>query len=252
MLAIGIDLGGTNIKGALVDPEGTILNKSEIPTLAQEGPDAVIQRIAGLILALIEAASEPQSIKGIGIGVPGQPDKTGAVLYASNLGWENVPLVRLLKKRIKLPISLDNDANTAALAEFKFGAGRGAANMVAITIGTGIGAGIILDGRLYRGSAWSAGELGHSLILPNGPACTCGRRGCLETLTAAPALVRMAREKLACGRKSNLAEYSGLEARDIFLEAEKGDNLAQEIIDTMVCYLGMGLGNIVNILNPDI
>lgn len=250
MLAIGIDLGGTNIKGALVDDQGHLLSKTEVPTLAREGPEAVIKRIAGLILELAYNHDEP--ISGIGIGVPGQPDTvTGAVLYAPNLKWERVPVGPMLNREFNYPVYLDNDANTAALAEYRFGAGVGARNLAAVTIGTGIGAGLILEGRLFRGSNWSAGELGHTVVLPGGPLCSCGKNGCLETLTAAPALVRMIQEKINCGEQTSLTGYTSFEARDIFVEALRGDRAAAEIINKMIYYLGIGLGNLVNLLNLD-
>ena len=249
--AIGIDLGGTNIKGALVDDQGQILLRKAIPTVAQEGPQAVIERICQLIDELANSHHSAE-VEGIGIGIPGQPEEgTGVVLYAPNLKWSNVPLGQELSRHFDYPFFMDNDANTAALGEFLHGAGQGSRNMVAVTIGTGIGAGIIIEGKLYRGSAWSAGELGHTIILPDGPLCSCGRRGCLETLTAAPALIRLAGDKIKVGQSTALAGYSSLEAKDIFWEARQGDGVAQAIVNEMAYYLGLGIANILNILNPD-
>jgi len=150
-----------------------------------------------------------------------------------------------------LPAFLENDANVAALGEQWRGAGQGSANMVMVTIGTGIGGGIVLDGRLYTGANGAAGELGHAVIEPGGPQCSCGRRGCLETLTSATAMVRMAREAMDRGVKTELSKEENLEARDIIMAARAGDRLALEIVEKAAYYLGIGLGNIINILNPD-
>lgn len=249
--AIGIDLGGTNIKGALVDDQGQIILRRAIPTAAEEGPRAVIERIRQLITELA-AGQNPSEVEGIGVGIPGQPEaETGLVLYAPNLKWQNVPLGQELRRYFDYPVYMDNDANAAALGEFLYGAGQGSHNMVAVTIGTGIGAGIIIEGKLYRGSAWSAGELGHTVVLPGGPPCSCGNQGCLETLTAGPALLRLAGDKIKQGQSTALAGYNSLEARDIFWEAQTGDKAASEIISEMAYYLGIGIANIINILNPD-
>ncbi|MBU7006267.1 ROK family protein [Phosphitispora fastidiosa] len=250
---IGIDLGGTNIKGALLDLDGGIIEKREIPTLANAGPEAVAGRIAGMITELEAAVRDTgKSVAGVGIGVPGQPERsTGEVIFAPNLYWRNVPLVKYLRRYTGLPVFLENDANVAALGEQWRGAGQGSANMVMVTIGTGIGGGIVLDGRLYTGSNGAAGELGHAVIEPAGPQCSCGRRGCLETLTSATAMVRMAREALDRGVKTELSKEENLEARDIIMAAQAGDRLALDIVEKAAYYLGIGLGNIINILNPD-
>ncbi len=250
---IGIDLGGTNIKGALLDINGGIIEKKEIPTLANTGPEAVAGRIAGMITELeITARERSKGVTGVGIGVPGQPERsTGDVIFAPNLYWRNVPLVKYLRRKTALPVFLENDANVAALGEQWRGAGQGSANMVMVTIGTGIGGGIVLDGCLYTGANGAAGELGHTVIEPGGPQCSCGRRGCLETLTSATAMVRMAREAMDRGVITELFREENLEARDIIMAARAGDRLALEIVEKAAYYLGIGLGNIINILNPD-
>lgn len=252
-LIIGIDLGGTNIKGALLDDAGSILHKTQAATLANTGPEAVAGRISGLIGHLEAlAAAENKKVAGVGIGVPGLPDaKTGTVVFAPNLHWHNVPLVEYLRRETALPVYLENDANVAALGEQWRGAGRGSVNMVMVTIGTGIGGGIILNGRLYIGTNGSAGEIGHTVIDPNGPLCSCGRKGCMETLTSATAMIRMAREAIDRGCDTELAKPENLEARDIVMAAQSGDVTASDIINTAAGYLGMGLGNLINIINPD-
>lgn len=252
-LIIGIDLGGTNIKGALLDTRGNIIVKDQAATLANAGPEAVAGRISKMISAL-EAAADSRGMKpvGIGVGVPGQPDpRRGTVVFAPNLRWRNVPLVDFLRRTTALPVFLENDANVAALGEQWRGAGQGSVNMVMITIGTGIGGGLILNGRLYSGTSGSAGEIGHTIIDPGGPVCSCGRRGCLETLTSATAMVRMAKEAIDRGETTELAKPENLEARDIFMSAQAGDKTAAQIVKTAAYYLGLGLGNVINMFNPD-
>lgn len=250
---IGIDLGGTNIKGALVDSRGNMIKKQQTATLANAGPAAVAGRISRVIASLsAEAAGDGSTIRGIGIGVPGQPDKEkGSVVFAPNLHWRYVPLVQYLRRETELPVFLENDANVAALGEKWRGAGQGSVNMIMITIGTGIGGGIIINDRLYSGTNGSAGEIGHTVIDPDGPVCSCGRRGCLETFTSATAMIRMAKEAVDGGRETDLARVENLEARDIMMSAEGGDSVAGEIINKAVFYLGIGLGNLINLFNPD-
>lgn len=252
-LIIGIDLGGTNIKGALLDFEGSIIRKKEINTQAKAGPEAVAARMSQIIGELEALAAESgNKVKGIGVGVPGQPDqKAGIVVFAPNLHWRRVPLVEYLHRETDLPVFLENDANIAALGEQWHGAGRGSVNMIMITVGTGIGGALILNGRLYNGTNGSAGEVGHMVIDPAGPMCSCGRRGCLETLTSATAMIRMAQEAIDQGRQTDLARVENLEAKDIVMSAQAGDETAREIIDTAANYLGLGLGNLINLINPD-
>lgn len=248
---IGIDLGGTNIKGALLDFQGKIIEKYEIATLANGGPEVVAGRIAQVAKILINNLKG--KIVGMGIGVPGQPDQSnGSVIFAPNLRWQHVPLIPMLKLSLDFPMFLENDGNAAALGERWCGGGRGAANMVAVTIGTGIGCGIIINGRLYRGSTGSAGEISHTVVLPDGPVCNCGKRGCLETLTAAPAMVRQARLAIEQGRATALAAVENLAAKDIFIAAANNDPVAQEIIQEMTHFLGLGLANLINTLNPEL
>lgn len=252
-LIIGVDLGGTNIKGALLDKQGSIIIKDQKSTQANAGPEAVARRMSEMISSLEGiAASKGAQVLGIGIGVPGQPNsRLGTVVFAPNLRWRNVPLVKYLHGATGLPIFLENDANMAALGEQWLGAGRGALNMVMITIGTGIGGGLIINGRLYSGGSGTAGEIGHTVIDPNGPLCSCGRRGCLETMTSATAMIRMAREAIDSGEVSVLSKAENLEARDIIRAAQAGDKVADRIINNAAYYLGLGLGNVINLLNPD-
>ncbi|MDA8226992.1 MAG: ROK family glucokinase [Desulfitobacterium hafniense] len=247
---IGIDLGGTNIKAALLDGQGNILAKKEIPTQADEGPEGVINRMAELARDLQPSEG---SVLGVGIGIPGVLDySNGKVIFAPNIHWRDVAAKALMEEKLGLPVYLDNDANAAALGEKWCGAARGGQNVVVITIGTGIGGGVIINGRIYRGSAGSAGEIGHTVVLEDGPQCNCGKKGCLETLTAAPAIVRMAGEAVEAGSSPGLAGLGSLEAKDVFAAAAKGDRGALDVVERAAHYLGMSIANVVNLLNPEL
>lgn len=251
---IGIDLGGTFIKAALFDLQGNLLKKTKLPTMAEAGPETVVDRMALAGKDLLEQAKlTAPELLGIGIGVPGNHDfTTGTVVFSPNLDWHNVPVKAILESKLPAQVFLDNDANAAALGELWQGAGRGAQHMVMITVGTGVGGGLILNGSLYRGAAGSAGEIGHTVLLEGGPRCNCGVQGHLEALTSAPWMVRRAKDALAQGQDSSLAGLVNIEAKDIFQAAEKGDFLAQRVVAETAKYLGMGLANLVNILNPEL
>lgn len=252
--ALGVDLGGTNIKVALVNYLGEIINKIEIPTEAHLGWEAVLNRIYHGIHQVINNTNLTlNDIVGIGMGVPGLPDfTTGMVLWGPNIGWENVPAGPWLSAKLAIPIYIDNDGNTAAYGEYWAGRGKGAQNMVAVTIGTGIGAGLIIDGRIFRGSKGAAGELGHMIILPQGPQCNCGRKGCLETLTSATSIAKSAKSAIEAGKTTILANFSEVTAKTVFQAAKEGDKIANEIVDKTAYYLGIGLANVINLLNPDL
>ena len=253
-LAIGVDLGGTNIKFALVDTTGLIIDKLEVPTQSQKGWEAVLESIyQGVTRILAQTNLSIQEIKGVGLGIPGLTNtQTGVVQWSPNLNWQEIPLGPWLRQRLNIPIVIDNDANMAAFGEFWAGGGKGYPNMVLLTIGTGIGGGVIIDGEILHGSFGGAGEIGHTVVLPKGPKCSCGNQGCLEALTAAPALIRRAEELLDSYKASSLQDVELITAKDIFLAAEQGDKLSLEIIDEMTYYLGIGIGNLINILNPGI
>ena len=185
---IGIDLGGTKIAGVLADTGGTVLYQETIPTRTEEGQDKVIARIYGLIRVLLAAAGAGE-VKGIGLCTPGPSDlKAGVVIEAPNLKWKDLPIVALLEKEFNLPVVLENDANAAAYGEYVYGAARGRKDLIYLTVSTGIGGGIIINGKLVYGRNYSAGEVGHMVILPDGPLCGCGRRGCLKRWLPVPPL----------------------------------------------------------------
>lgn len=234
-MIIGIDLGGTKIAAALATPEGKIITDVNIPTEAQSGQKQVIHNIKKAVNTLIRG--QRVKISCIGIGVPGPIlYDQGIVIEPPNLpGWKRVNLKKILEKEFKVPVSLDNDANCAALAEARFGAGTKARHFLYMTISTGIGGGIIIDRKLYRGKTGAAGEFGHMVIDPSGPLCGCGNHGCLEALASGSAIKKR----------------SGMDAISVELAARQGDKKAQEVIAVTAHYLAIGIANLVNIFNPE-
>ncbi len=259
-LFVGIDLGGTKINTALVDAAGRIISQDYRETRAAEGPTAVVERMVDAAFRVIAGAGiVPTRVRAVGVGAPGPIDsRVGTVVAPPNLpGWVNIPLGEQIARALALPTFLENDANAAALGEHRFGAGRGARHMVYVTVSTGIGGGFIFDGRLYSGATGGAAEVGHMTILPRGPHCGCGRRGCLEALASGTAIAREGRELVARGIVTRLAELAGgdpanVEARLVAQAAMEGDVEAQEIIDEAMMYLGLGMANLVNLLNPEV
>ncbi len=251
---IGVDLGGTKISTALAELNGNILSEYTIPTNAAGGEQEVLGRILSAIEKVLELGDKKaDEIKSIGIGSPGPLDsKKGIILETPNLPFENFHLVKPIEERFKIPTYLENDANAAAIGEFMFGAGKNTKNMVYITVSTGIGAGAIVDGRIYRGNTCNALELGHTTILPEGPRCNCGNYGCLEALASGTAIARIANEKLKAGAESSLKGYEVVTSYEVFEEARKGDKLSSDIIDKSLEYLGIGVSNIITIMDPEI
>lgn len=268
--AVGVDLGGTKIATVLVDLDGKILARDTRPTLPEEGYQAVIGRIVASVEKVVAAAATAAAtasgastasdagdrqppLVGIGVGSPGPIDRaTGRVLFAPNLRWDNVPIVALLEEALQVPVYLDNDANLAGLGEARFGAARGYDNVFYITVSTGIGGGIIAGGQIYHGSHDAAGEVGHMTILPDGPTCGCGNRGCWEALASGTAIARRARDGLAAGESSSLRNLPEITARDVAEAAAAGDGYARRLIEETAFYLGIGVGNIINLFDPDI
>ncbi|MBI2094677.1 MAG: ROK family protein [Candidatus Omnitrophica bacterium] len=271
--AIGVDIGGTNIKLGLVAPDGRVLLRGSFQTRADEGRAGVLGRLVENILAVSSAARQKGwGVKGVGIGAPGPVDvRRGWVYFFPNLpGWKNTPLKAILERRLRLPVAVDNDANVMALAEFRFGAGRGADPMVALTLGTGIGGGLVIGGRLFHGPAYSAAELGHISIQEDGPLCGCGSRGCVETYVGNGYFVRELKKRLkaasAAGRGRTRRRFGdgghGLlegwvfrEKRELTpklaaLAARKGDPVASKLWEETGERLGTMLAGLVNALNP--
>lgn len=256
-LVIGIDLGGTKLEAALVDDRGRVVASSRRPTEPGRGPDPILAEIASLVRHL-RVAAETRPVIGVGIGVAGQIDPaTGVVWYAPNLRWRDVPLRARLEAALELPVAVLNDVQAATYGEWVYGAGQGEDNVVCLFVGTGIGGGIVIDGRLLRGCSGSAGELGHTTVELDGPQCRCGNRGCLEALAGGWAIALHAREEIAvdpiAGRTIfELAggEREGVTATTVARAARAGDALARKIMGAAGEALGAGAVSIVNAFNP--
>ena len=256
---LAIDLGGSKIVTALVSPEGEIVAREYTPTLAEEGTEAVIHRMLATIDSLPSKANiSPPSFSTIVIAAAGAINPEEGIVTASpNLpGWHNVPLREMVEKETGLETFLINDASAAALGEHCFGIGRGVNNLIYITVSTGIGGGIIIDGKLYTGVSGSAGEIGHMTIDVNGPRCNCGNTGCLEVLASGKAVAREAQRAITQGTKTIILELAegepqNITAQTVSAAAQKGDELASAIISKAATYLGVGMVNLVNAFNPE-
>lgn len=259
MYYIGVDLGGTNIAVGLVDEDGRIVHKDSVPTLREREYPEIVKDMAQLILRVIEHERiNIKDVAGIGIGCPGTPDrKAGVLVYANNLKFDNAPLRDEIQKYINIPVYLDNDANVAALAESVAGAARGVAHSVTITIGTGVGSGIIIDGKVYCGFNDSGAEIGHAVICVDGEPCTCGRDGCWEAYASATALINQTKAAARNNPDSLLNTITGgnldkIEAKTAFDAAHMGDSTALKVIERYITYLAEGITNVINIFQPEI
>ncbi|MBM3253215.1 MAG: ROK family protein [Candidatus Omnitrophica bacterium] len=256
---IGIDVGATNTKIALISKQAFILSRSNFPTKFYQDKIALIKKILNEIHKILKPYKpSAKHIGGIGIGLPGLIDHSKGIVFSlTNIpGWKDVPLKRILERRLNLPVFIDNDVNVICLGEYLYGAGKGSRNVIAVSLGTGIGGGIIINGSLYRGASFSAGEIGHIMINENGPRCGCGRFGCLESYVGNYAIIRTAKEKLKKKTSKILKELTGgnfknLTPEYLNLAARRGDSLAIEVWEDVGRYLGIGLSAIVNLLNPD-
>lgn len=256
---LGIDLGGTNIVAGAVREDGGALTglRAEL-TQAVEGPDAVVARIVALGRAVLEdlrAEVPDATVLGVGIGAPGPLDRaTGVVRLTPNLGWVDMPLRARVCEPLGLAGALDNDANCAVLGEWWQGAAQGTRHAIGFTLGTGVGGGIIMDGRLYHGASDVAGEVGHITIDANGRRCKCGNDGCLEAYASGPAIARRAAEALAAGAVSSLGmvDPDQLTAQHVYEAAASGDPLARDVVRDTARYLGAGVAALLNIFNPEI
>ena len=259
-LILGIDLGGTKILTAVVNSQGEILSRDHSITPAKKGHEAVIQSILESAHRALEQANIAISaLTAIGVGAPGISNPETGILFTSpNLpGWRDVPLRDIMQEKLGKKTFLINDANAAALGELYFGAARGARNFIYITISTGIGGGIIIDGKIYIGAIGAAGEVGHMTIDDNGPICNCGNRGCWETLASGTALAREAKRRIKEGVWTSILKYAEgdlerVTAQVIHSAAEHGDSLAKELIARTGYYVGVGLANLINIFNPEL
>lgn len=255
-LALAFDLGGTALRGALVESDGRIVAHASAPTLAGAGSEAVISQIVALAGTLLR--EHPQAnVAGIGVGAPGPLDpKAGIVIAPPTLaGWHDVPLIDILGRHFGLPVRLENDANAAALGEWRFGAGRGSGSLVFVTVSTGIGGGVVADGHIYHGRRGLAAEIGHMTITGEGDRCFCGAIGCFEAVASGTALGRRATRLTAPGDGSLLRRLSNdgdVSARHVVEAAKAGDANALDLIEAEAQWLGIGFTNLLHLYSPDL
>ncbi len=258
IVAIGADIGGTSVKIGLVNSRGKILTRETFLTESALGREPMLDILAGHIFEFLKGARKSGfRVAGVGIGAPGPIDvERGFVYFFPNIpGWKNTPLKAWLQKRVKLPVYVDNDANVMALAEFLYGNGRGTRDMIALTLGTGVGGGLVINGKLFHGPRYSAAEIGHLVINENGPRCSCGSHGCIETYVGSGFFVKEVQKRLRLGGKSVLKRWlrEGKELSPYLVSeaAKKGDAFSREIWHETAAHLGTALAGLVNILNPE-
>ncbi len=260
-IVIGCDLGGTNLRAGLVDTStGQVLHLLSVPTLAREGHDAVIERMIGLLLSIMDQGNiNGSQIAGVGIGVPGVLNPSeGLVLFLPNLydGWRNVPLCNILGGSLGVPVHIINDVRSITMGEWKFGAGKGASTMICFAVGTGIGGGVVVNNQLIMGFNGTVGELGHTMIDPDGPACGCGNHGCLEAYASGPAIAAMGIKSVIQGRTTLIGELVNYDINKITPQiiaeaAKKGDQIAQEIFEHVGKLIGIAAVNISLAVGPE-
>ncbi|MCL1823620.1 MAG: ROK family protein [Oscillospiraceae bacterium] len=258
MFYIGVDIGGTNISAGAVSKDGELFFKKSVKTGKERNYNEILQDIIGIIG---EVRQEAEALKlgnaeSIGLGCPGSCNKsTGVVEFAGNLNWHHVPLASDVQKATELPAFLENDARAAAYGEFISGAAKGLNSAVVITLGTGVGAGIIIDKKIFRGENFGGGEIGHTVISMDGPPCTCGRHGCFEVFSSATGLIRMTKGFMDRNPDSAMhkiaAEMGKISARTAFLAAKQGDSAGQSVVDFYIKALACGITNVINTLQPD-
>lgn len=260
MYYIGVDLGGTNIAVGITDAEGKLLHKDSIPTGADRGPDEVVKDMAGLCKKVVaDFGTSFDEIGYIGIGTPGTADRdTGVVIFANNLKFYDYPLAAKLVEflGVEKKVLIENDANAAAKGEAASGAAKGYANSVMITLGTGLGGGIIIDNKVYSGFNYGAGELGHIVIELDGLPCSCGRKGCWEAYSSATGLINMTKKKMAETKDTIMhemaAEAGKVSGRTAFDAMRKGDKAGKEVVDRYIYCLAQGIANVINIFQPEV
>ncbi len=258
--AIGIDIGGTKIAAGIVDEQARILSRYETRRHSGQPPDVVVEAAQRAFQVVLKASGlERGDLVGAGVGFAGHANaREGLVLTSSNLpAWDRVPLRQVLSERLELPVVLDNDCNAAALAEHRYGAGRGSLHMVYVVFSTGVGAGIIINGQLYRGHIGTAGEVGHTVVDVDGRRCSCGKRGCLMSWACGMALAELTRERVRAGEDTVIREMASGDLASINGEmvseaAQRGDRVARELIQLTGKYLGIGLSTVVQVLNPEV
>ena len=253
---VGIDLGGTFIKGGIVDGKGEILALDKTPTESEKCAEQVAENISTLALSLLEKAKiDKADVVGLGMGVPGMIDsKNGVVTYSNNLNFEDFHIAESVANRTGLAVKIANDANVAALGEAKFGAAKGCENMVMITLGTGVGGGVIAEGKMLEGNRSAGAELGHTVIVYGGEQCTCGRKGCFEAYSSATALIRDTKRAMEAHKDSKMWETYTLEtvSGKTAFDYKDTDPYAKEVVDSYVAHLAVGLTNFANVFRPEV
>lgn len=255
---LGVDIGGTNIKAGVVDGTGAIVGEADLPTGADRPQEVVFGDIVEAVGRAVAASGVARAeIRAAGVGCPGTVvPESGVVAYNNNLGWRNFPLGKLLSEALSLPVRVENDANAAALGEVCAGSAKGASSAMILTLGTGVGSGFVVDGRIWTGWNSAASEFGHMVIVRGGRPCTCGRLGCLEAYASATGLIALTREAMAAHPESLMNALAGEEGRvgghTSFVAAERGDAAAARVVDEYVDCLACGVANIVNGLQPEV
>ena len=257
MVAIGIDIGGTSIKGAAVYDNGKMLDVFSLPVIKGEPGEVTIEKLIDLVENYIKYQGIADEIVGIGIGIPGLLDiEKGVVVMSNNLKWEDLPIAAMFKARLPYPVRIANDANVAAYGEAIYGAGKGVPYVIMLTLGTGVGGGIVLDGELYEGNLGQGAELGHTVVQYGGRECTCQRKGCLERYASATALVFDTKEAMDKHPESLMhkivAEHGKIDGRIAFMAARQGDPAGLAVVEQYIYYLSEGILNYCNIFRPNI
>ena len=257
---VGVDIGGTKLATVVADKDGNILQKVRKPTESDRGPGHAVQLLLEMVTEVLDLARlRREDISGIGVSCGGPLDtKTGIIYSPPNLpGWDALPLKEMIESEFHIPTIIENDANASALAEARFGGGRGYDYVLYMTMSTGIGGGIVANGEIYHGANDSAGEVGHQILLPDGPLCGCGQYGCLEALCSGPAIARRAQEAIIDQPHTRILAYSdgqidAVRSEHVLQAARDGDALAIVLVEETAYYMGWGIANLVNILNPQI
>lgn len=253
--AVGIDIGGTNTVFGIVDKRGHIINQGSIKTAAYKEINEYVTNLAAGVQGIIDQVGGSANIKGIGVGAPNGNYFTGCIEFAPNLPWKGViPLAQMLTDKLNVPVALTNDANAAAIGEMTYGAARGMKDFIVITLGTGVGSGIVVNGQLVYGHDGFAGELGHTTIIRDGRVCGCGKKGCLETYSSATGVARTAREYLETRKDPSLLRElkpEDITSKDVYDAAVQGDKIAQEIFEYTGKLLGESFADFVSFSSPE-
>lgn len=257
VLTVGIDLEIDEIKGVIIDLDGNILSETRLAISGETAQDYILNKVNEIVGKLLGKSDYLNRVIGIGIGMHGLVDYArGVSIYPPAFGWREVPVTEIIKASYDLPVIIENNVRALTLAEKWFGAGKNFSNFVCLKVGAGIGSGIFTDGRIYRGASNSAGEIGHTMVDEDGPLCTCGNYGCLESMASNPAIIKRTLKALKQGAASKINNLlnnnlNKLDKEVIFLAAEQGDYLARQILQDTGRYLGIGVANLINILNPE-